>query len=393
MIRNYFTDSFKGGVVPVVSGTQLIDGTLKVAYSTTTSDNNALTASPNLILKSKNQDIKVGMHVSGTGIPAINTAGFPCIIERILAGETSSSSNQDVAANTAFTLTSGGTGYTAAAAIATTSNGAGTGMTITVTVAGGVVQTGTIVAQGKGYGIGDIVTVAQGGSGANATFTISATTSLILSTPNANIQRGMTLQSSGITSGTSIIEVISSSVFVLSAAQTIPQQTPIIFDSEGLNFTLNVPVTINADVNTLTYSIINQSDWKEYNLYIGTTPSSFTTQNNVAVTGGQTLTLNTPDPRIQVGMTVGGIGIPSGITVSVINGDGITLTVTGAAIGTLGANALLTYSFSVLPSVVVTTIDNNQLTFTNPAEGFVLPVSVVQVNSVAGGLTNLIALD
>ena len=389
MIRNYFTDSFKGGVVPVVSTTQLIDGTTKIAYSTASNDNNASTTT-SLVLKAKNQDIEVGMLVSGAGVPAINTANFPCLIERIIPGQTFSSDNQDTAVNTAITLTAGGSGYTGATAVATTSNGVGTGMTITTTVVAGAVTVGVIVNSGKGYAIGDIVTIAGGGG--DATFTISATTSLVLTTANANIQQGMTLEAVGIPSGTSVTEVINSNTFVLSAALVIPLNTPITYDSEGLNFTLNTAVNVGNNV-ALTYAVINQGYWKEYNLYIGTTPASFTIQNNVAVTGGQTLTLNTPDPRIQVGMTVGGIGIPAGVTVTVINADGITLTVAGSAIGTLGANALLTYSFSVLPSITVTTIDNNQLTFSNPAQGFVLPVSVVQVNSVAGGLTNLLALD
>ena len=389
MIRNYFTDSFKGGIVPVVSTTQLIDGTTKIAYSTTSNDNNVSTTT-SLVLKAKNQDIEVGMLVSGAGVPAINTANFPCLIERIIPGQTFSSDNQDTAVNTAITLTAGGSGYTGATAVATTSNGVGTGMTITTTVVAGAVTVGVIVNSGKGYAIGDIVTIAGGGG--DATFTISATTSLVLTTANANIQQGMTLEAVGIPSGTSVTEVINSNTFVLSAALVIPLNTPITYDSEGLNFTLNTAVNIGNNV-ALTYAVINQGYWKEYNLYIGTTPASFTIQNNVAVTGGQTLTLNTPDPRIQVGMTVGGIGVPAGVTVTVINADGITLTVAGSAIGTLGANALLTYSFSVLPSVTVTTIDNNQLTFSNPAQGFVLPVSVVQVNSVAGGLTNLLALD
>jgi len=330
------------------------------------------------------------MLVSGAGVPAINTANFPCLIERIIPGQTFSSDNQDTAVNTAITLTAGGSGYTGATAVATTSNGVGTGMTITTTVVAGAVTVGVIVNSGKGYAIGDIVTIAGGGG--DATFTISATTSLVLTTANASIQQGMTLEAVGIPSGTSVTEVINSNTFVLSAALVIPLNTPITYDSEGLNFTLNTAVNIGNNV-ALTYAVINQGYWKEYNLYIGTTPASFTIQNNVAVTGGQTLTLNTPDPRIQVGMTVGGIGIPAGVTVTVINANGITLTVAGAVIGTLGANALLTYSFSVLPSVTVTTIDNNQLTFSNPAQGFVLPVSVVQVNSVAGGLTNLLALD
>ena len=44
-------------------------------------------------------------------------------------------------------------------------------------------------------------------------------------------------------------------------------------------------------------------------------------------------------------------------------------------------------------SVSVLTIDNQTLTITNPAAGFVLPLSVVQITSVAGGLTDIIALS
>ena len=156
--------------------------------------------------------------------------------------------------------------------------------------------------------------------------------------------------------------------------------------------TINIPKALVAGT-TLTFFTINQSSWKEYNLFIGTVPSPITIQNNIAVTGGQILTLNTPDTRIQAGMTVGGIGIPAGITITAIAADGITLTVTGAAIGTLAANALLTYSFSVLPSISVLTINNQTVTFTNPAEGFVLPISVVQITGLAGGLTNIIAVN
>ena len=35
MIRNYYTEAFKSGIVPVVSATQLIDGTVKITQSTT----------------------------------------------------------------------------------------------------------------------------------------------------------------------------------------------------------------------------------------------------------------------------------------------------------------------------------------------------------------------
>ena len=56
-------------------------------------------------------------------------------------------------------------------------------------------------------------------------------------------------------------------------------------------------------------------------------------------------------------------------------------------------NSVLTFAFNTLPSITVLTIDNKTVTFTNPAQGFVLPVSVVQIISITGGLSNLIALE
>jgi len=44
-------------------------------------------------------------------------------------------------------------------------------------------------------------------------------------------------------------------------------------------------------------------------------------------------------------------------------------------------------------SVSVLTINNQTITITNPAAGFVLPLSVVQITSVAGGLTDIIAFE
>ena len=33
MIRNYYTEAYKGGITPVVSATQLVDGTVKITES------------------------------------------------------------------------------------------------------------------------------------------------------------------------------------------------------------------------------------------------------------------------------------------------------------------------------------------------------------------------
>ena len=56
-------------------------------------------------------------------------------------------------------------------------------------------------------------------------------------------------------------------------------------------------------------------------------------------------------------------------------------------------DSVLTFRLNLLPSITVLTIANQTMTFTNPAQGFVLPVSVVQVTSVTTGIGNLIALN
>jgi hypothetical protein len=84
-------------------------------------------------------------------------------------------------------------------------------------------------------------------------------------------------------------------------------------------------------------------------------------------------------------------GVLIGVVGTVTTANQISLVANLAAL--IANDSVLTFSFSVLPSVSVLTIDNKTVTFTNPAQGFVLPVSVVQVTAVAGGLSNLIALD
>ena len=89
MIRNYYTEAYSSAIVPSVSDTLLIDGRTKsetpqgswkqyniyVGDSpaslpvTTTTDNNTVTNSANLGLKSPNPLIKAGMIVKGTGLP------------------------------------------------------------------------------------------------------------------------------------------------------------------------------------------------------------------------------------------------------------------------------------------------------------------------------------
>jgi len=160
----------------------------------------------------------------------------------------------------------------------------------------------------------------------------------------------------------------------------------------------NTIVTFNKSVvmeacQTLTFFSINQGSWSEYNLFVGTSPgadgSTITTNNN-NVSTNTALVLKSPNTLIQVGMNVGGVGVPAGTKVATVtNSSNFVL---DQAVN-IAADIQLVYSFDVLPSISVLTSDNEKITFTNPAQGFVLPVSVVQITGVAGGISNLVALN
>jgi hypothetical protein len=248
MIRNYYTEAYKGGIIPTISATNLIDGTAKVAYSTTSTTNTAITASSALVLATANFDIKVGMIATGTGFPAITATGYPVTI----------------------------------------------------------------------------------------------------------------LRSSG----------------------------------DGKNFTLSADVTVALNA-TITYSAINQSSWKEYNLYIANSPSTLpvtTTTDNLIVSTSVNVGLASANPLIKAGMYVKGTGLPAaGIEIASVTSA--TAYILDSA-QSIAANATLTYTYITEASVSVLTADNKTLTFARPAEGFVLPVSVVQVTAATGGVeNNLIALE
>ena len=399
MIRNYYTEAFKGGTIPTISLTQLIDGTLKAIQTTQSATNLALTASSNLVLTTPNLAIREGMVLSGAGIVAQNGAGYPLTIERVLSETTTSTTNQLVSLTTTVTFTTGGATYTAGAAQATTSNGVGTGMTITTIVVGGAITSGTIVAVGSGYSVGDIVTI-TGGNGL-ATFTIASSVTLSLTVANPNVKVGMGISGAGVAPGTTITTVVDSSTYILSQAQSIAANTIITYKGDGNLFTLNQPITLGAAV-TITYSYFNRSSWKEYSLYIGSSPAPFsgsgggvaaTAISDAAAAGQAVLAWKQPIALgvLAVGMLVYDDGVLIG-TISTIDSN-FVVTLVSNIIGGVADLSKLTFVYAAAASVTVTTIDDNLITFANPAEGFVLPVSVVQVNSVANGLSGLIALN
>jgi hypothetical protein len=150
---------------------------------------------------------------------------------------------------------------------------------------------------------------------------------------------------------------------------------------------------------TLTFFNVNQNSWKEYSLYVGISPeqgNSFgsvtSATANLSAAAQKVVTYKVANPYIQSGMNVYDDGVLVGVVDVVNTANQVTLVDNLAAL--IANDSVLTFSFSVLPSVSVLTVDNQTITFTNPAQGFVLPVSVVQVTAVAGGITaaNLIAL-
>jgi len=158
--------------------------------------------------------------------------------------------------------------------------------------------------------------------------------------------------------------------------------------------TLNKGIQMDAG-QVLTFFTINQNSWKEYNLYIADSPSISpvtTTTDNLVVTASVNVGLASANPLIKAGMFVKGTGLPAaGIEIASVTSATAYVLDTAQSIA---ADATLTYIYTVEPSVSVLTADNRTLTFTSPAEGFVLPVSVVQVTAATGGVeNNLIALE
>jgi len=165
----------------------------------------------------------------------------------------------------------------------------------------------------------------------------------------------------------------------------------------------NTTITFNkfqaADVNQgFTFFNINQNSWKEFSLYIGTSPEqgnnfgSITSgTGNLAAAAQNTITIKVNNPYVQVGMSVYDDGALVGVIATVTNSTTFVL------VAPLAANivdaSILTFAFTVLPSISVLTIDNQTVTFTNPAQGFVLPVSAVQITALTGGISNIIAVN
>jgi len=212
-----------------------------------------------------------------------------------------------------------------------------------------------------------------------ATSVVNAATSVTLVlTLNTSIKRGMYITA----------PTVAPSPIVINDNLFVEQ----VVHAANTTITLNKGIQTNAG-QVLTFFNVNQNSWKEYSLYIGTQPSQTVTSAiaNARDAAQAVVTWKVSNPYVQVGMNVYDDGLLIGVVATVTTSNQVSLVANLAA--AIVADSVLTFAFSVLPSVSVLTIDNQTLTFTNPAEGFVLPVSVVQVTGVAGGLTNLIALN
>jgi len=139
-----------------------------------------------------------------------------------------------------------------------------------------------------------------------------------------------------------------------------------------------------------------QGSWKQYNLFIGNSPATLpvtTTVNNNTVSNSTSVGLKSPNAQIKAGMRVTGGTLPTAgvLIASITNSSNYVL----ASASSIAADSTLTYSYDAEASLKVHTIDDEVVTFVKPAQGFVLPVSVVQVYATGteGGVVDLIALS
>ena len=139
-----------------------------------------------------------------------------------------------------------------------------------------------------------------------------------------------------------------------------------------------------------------QGAWKQYNLYIGNSPSTLpvtTTSDNTVVSNATAVGLASPNPLIKVGMRVTGGTLPAAgvLIASVTNISNYVL----ATAQSIAANSTLTYSYDSESKIKVHTINNEVIEFVNPIQGSILPVSVVQVyaTDTGGGISGLVALS
>jgi len=226
----------------------------------------------------------------------------------------------------------------------------------------------------------------------NTPTNVITSVTIVLTALNRNILRGMyiTAPANGGTPAWTINDNILVEAVTYQAATT--------------TITLNKPKALVAGT-ALSFFIINQSSWKEYNLFIGSSPAPFLGGGGgVAVTGiGAGDAAGQADINLLVNLTTGAVtpdmlvynttqnNLFIGV-VGTVNDPG-DFTLTANIPVAIAANDVLTFVYPAAPSVSVLTLDNQTITITNPAEGFVLPLSVVQITGTSNGLSNIIAFE
>jgi len=126
----------------------------------------------------ENRSGTLGTNLTGS-VVYVGTAGTVKVIVAGTLGET--------ATVTQLTLLSGGTGYTTATGVATTPTNnltpsEGKQLTVDITASAGVITAVSVNAAGTGYRAGDIITIAQGGSGLDATVRVDEIKGLLPTT-------------------------------------------------------------------------------------------------------------------------------------------------------------------------------------------------------------------
>ena len=226
----------------------------------------------------------------------------------------------------------------------------------------------------------------------NTPTNVATSVTIVLTTLNRGIVRGMyiTAPANGGTPAWTINDNILVEAVTYQAATT--------------TITLNKPKALVAGT-ALSFFIINQSSWKEYNLFIGSSPAPFLgSDGGIAVTGiGAGDAAAQADVNLLVDLGVGKV-TPDMLVYNTTQNNlfiGVVGTVNDPGDFTLNANIpvaiaandVLTFVYPAAPSVSVLTLDNQTVTITSPAQGFVLPLSVAQITGTSNGLANIIAFE
>ena len=226
----------------------------------------------------------------------------------------------------------------------------------------------------------------------NTPTNVATSVTIVLTALNRNILRGMyiTAPANGGTPAWTINDNILVEAVTYQAATT--------------TITLNKPKALVAGT-ALSFFIINQSSWKEYNLFIGSSPAPFLgSDGGIAVTGiGAGDAAGTADVNLLVDLGVGKV-TPDMLVYNTTQNNlfiGVVGTVNDPGDFTLNANIpvtivandVLTFVYPSEPSISVLTLDNQTVTISSPAAGFVLPLSVAQITGTSNGLANIIAFE